>query len=136
MFKEAKRHNQKAYLIIRNSPKLLITAVIVLASVMIDISSAAEQGKSTAARQASKRSIIRSSKQLPTTQTIDSSAKTYKPLKRVKVDEPAGGQLRRTTVKFMEVEILVNDQFSTEYISTLPRAPGSNLGVLDRTESN
>lgn len=100
----------------------------------VDTSNAAvvRKDKSAVAQQASKHSVIRSSK--PTkqsvTETVDSAAKTNKSLKRIKRNKMSRGQLRRSALKFAEVEVVLNNQFDIEYISSLPRAPGSNLEVL------
>lgn len=96
------------------------------------ISAAVGKDKSAVVQQASKHSVIRSSK--PTkqsvTETVDSAAKTNKSLKRIKRNKMNQGQLRRSALKFAEVEVVLDDQFDIEYISSLPRAPRSDLEVF------
>jgi subtilisin-like proprotein convertase family protein len=93
----------------------------------LSIPAAVGYGKSAIARQAKTRSFGRSSKttQRPVAQTV-ALAGAKKPIKRIKPNR----QVRRTA-KFANVEILLTDQFSLDYISALPRAPGSDLEVLD-----
>lgn len=93
----------------------------------LSIPAAVGYGKSAIARQAKTCSVSRSSKtaQRPVAQTV-ALAGAKKSLKRIKPNR----QVRRTA-KFVEVEILLTDQFSLEDISALPRAPGSDLEVLD-----
>ena len=90
------------------------------------------EDKSAVAQQASKHSVIRISKptQQPVIETVDSATKTNKVLKRVKQNKMNCTQLGRSALKFVEVEIGLNDHFNIEYISSLPRAPGSDLEVL------
>ena len=84
-------------------------------------------GESAIARQAKTRSVSHSSKttQWPAAQRV-ALAGAKKTLKRIKPNRWV-----RRTAKFANAEIVLTDQFSLEYISTLPRAPGSDLKVLD-----
>ena len=68
----------------------------------------------------------------PTIRAAINAAKTYKPVKRIKPKSSNRRQLRsRGLLKFAEVEIVLSEQFGLAYISALPRAPGSDLEVLD-----
>jgi hypothetical protein len=67
-------------------------------------------------------------------ETKDAPGKTYKPVKGVRGKNPNLGKSGSSAHKFIEVEIAVSDEFNIEYISSLPRAPGSDLEVLDDPE--
>ena len=66
-------------------------------------------------------------------ETVAWAAKTYKPVKGIQPNNLGCGygKVERTSVKFAEVEILLDDQLSLEDIAVLPRASASNLEVLD-----
>jgi len=50
----------------------------------------------------------------------------------VLADISAGFEQGRSALKFAEVEVVLSDEFSPAEISALPRAPGSDLKVLDK----
>lgn len=94
---------------------------------------AAGQGKSAIAQRAGKRDLSRSSKatQSFAAPTVASAVKRPKPLRRHKPGSTNQERLRSLSQKFSEVEILLSGDFALAEISTLPRAPGSNLEVLN-----
>lgn len=66
-------------------------------------------------------------------ETIARAARTYEPVKGIQTNNLGCGygKVERTSDKFAEVEILLDDQLSLEDIAILPRAPASNLEILD-----
>jgi len=58
-------------------------------------------------------------------------AATNKSVRSVEANKPNHGQVRRAPLKFAEVEIVLSKQLSLADISGLPRAPRSDLEVLD-----
>lgn len=64
-------------------------------------------------------------------ETSASAGQTYEPAKIVRVTEPNRAQPGITIGNFAEVEITLDDEVTLSDISALPRAPGSDLEVLD-----
>lgn len=64
-------------------------------------------------------------------ETSASAGQTYEPAKIVKVTEPSRAQPGTTVGSFAEVEITLDDEVTLSDVSALPRAPGSDLEVLD-----
>jgi hypothetical protein len=113
---------------------LILLIVTVILGIAVDHATARQLSPPAAdVQQENKHSVIRSSKPTlqPVTKTIDSATKTNKSLKRVKQNKMHCMRLGRSALRFVEVEIVLNDNFNIEYVSSLPRAPGSDLEVLD-----
>lgn len=94
--KEAKRR-QRANYIISNVSLLLVAAVIVIGSMLANVSAIARQTN----------------------------------VKRIRPDRPNRMRTRTSALKFAEVEIVLSGRLGLADISALPRAPGSDLQVLD-----
>jgi len=115
------------------SHKFSIGVLLMSVTVALAWESAFGQDKSIIAQQVSKRSVVRSSKptQPPAVPTAASAVKTYKPVKHIGPNSSKRRQVTTPPRKFAEVEIFPSEQFGLAYISALPRAPGSDLEILD-----
>ncbi len=93
--------------------------------------------KSAVDPQSSKDSFICSSKPVrqSLTETVGSAAGANKSLKSIKLNKMNRIQLKGSTIKFAEVEVVLNNQFNVEYICSLSRAPGSSGEVLSDSNS-
>lgn len=99
-----------------------------------ELSAPAAVERDNSAAQQIKRFVNPGSKpiQPPESRTVVSQAEIYNSPKRKEPAEKSGRrELRNPALKFAEVEIVVTGKFSMDYISSLPRAPGSELEVLD-----
>ena len=100
-----------------------------------NVSIRAKLGRSNSAvtHQTSKRFINTPDRptQIPSAQRNAPPIKVYKTLKSIKPKKVNPDRSRSSAAKFAEVEILLNDRFSIDYISDLPKAPGSDFEILD-----
>ena len=115
------------------SHNFLIGVLLMSVTVALAWESAAGQGKSAIAQRAGKRDLSRSSKatQSFAAPTVASAVKRPKPLRRHKPGSTNQERLRSLSQKFSEVEIVLSEDLALADISALPRAPGSDLEILD-----
>jgi len=120
MFKGAKKHRQRT-----NCISLHMSLLCIVISFMLVGIAAAGRDKPTTAQRAAKRHLSRGSKaaQSFAAPTAASAAKKSKPLRRPRPESRSRN--------FSEVEIAISENLALDDISALPRAPGSNLTVLN-----
>jgi len=135
MLNTAQKCSRKTDCNIRGIWLSCLTVMLAFGGVLVENSAAVGQEKIAIAQQAKDHAFGLGFQKTETgaAKRFDRT-RTIKPVKEIKPDEGDRRQGKSFATRFLEVEVILNGQFTLADISALPRAPGSDLKVLHNPE--